>query len=358
MIIDLEKFVATERPYWAELEAILHKLESDAAHQLDLPQLRRLHYLYERTSSDLGKIVTFAAEPETRRYLENLVARAYGEIHETRERPHRIAPRDWFFKTFPQVFRRHAGAWWLSVVITVVGVLFGLGAVALDPEAKGVLLPFGHGNMDPAERVQQEERVQGRHLEDGKSSFSTMLMTHNTKVSVFTMALGMTWAVGTIVVLFYNGIILGGVVVDYVLAGQTKFLIGWLLPHGSIEIPAILIAGQAGLVLGGAMIGWGSRIPLRARLRAVAGDLVTLIGGVAVMLVWAGFIEAFLSQYHEPVIPYAAKIAFGTVELVLLGVFLARSGRGKNSSESDVSRSNPEQTPAEPNPKRETLNPV
>ena len=28
-------------------------------------------------------------------------------------------------------------------------------------------------------------------------------------------------------------------------------------------------------------------------------------------MVWAGFVEAFLSQYHEPIIPYAAKIAFG-----------------------------------------------
>ena len=45
------------------------------------------------------------------------------------------------------------------------------------------------------------------------------------------------------------------------------------------------------------------------------------------MLVWAGFVEAFLSQYHEPVIPYEAKIAFGLVELTLLCLFLGRSGR-------------------------------
>lgn len=43
-----------------------------------------------------------------------------------------------------------------------------------------------------------------------------------------------------------------------------------------------------------------------------------LIGGVAVMLVWAGIIEAFFSQVHEPVMPYAAKIAFGAAELLLL----------------------------------------
>src|SRR5213079_3164412 len=106
--------------------------------------------------------------------------------------------------------------------------------------------------------------------------------------------------VGTILMLFYNGIMIGAIAVDYIRAGQTKFLLGWLLPHGSIEIPAILIAGQAGLMLAGALIGWGKRLSMRARLRATSQDLVTLIFGVAVLLAWAGFVEAFLSQYHEP----------------------------------------------------------
>jgi hypothetical protein len=65
------------------------------------------------------------------------------------------------------------------------------------------------------------------------------------------------------------------------------------------------------------------------RLRAVSGDITTLIFGVGLMLIWAGFIEAFLSQYHEPVIPYDVKIAFGGVELMLLAAFLARSGANK-----------------------------
>jgi hypothetical protein len=94
-----------------------------------------------------------------------------------------------------------------------------------------------------------------------------------------------------------------------------------------IEIPAILIAGQAGLMLAFALIGWGKRISLRARLREVSKDLVTLIFGVAVLLVWAGLVEAFLSQYHEPIIPYSAKISFGAIELELLILLLAKSGR-------------------------------
>ena len=176
-----------------------------------------------------------------------------------------------------------------------------------------------------------EEKATHDRLAGEKVSFSTQLMTHNTKVSILTLALGMTWGFGTILMLFYNGVILGAVTVDYVRAGETNFLLGWLMPHGVIEIPAILIAGQAGLLLALALIGRGNRLPLRARLRAISPDLVTLIFGVACLLVWAGFVEAFLSQYHAPVIPYAAKIAFGGIELILLCLFLYKSGRRKES---------------------------
>src|SRR5213075_2388454 len=71
-----------------------------------------------------------------------------------------------------------------------------------------------------------------------------------------------------------------------------------------------------------------SRIPT-PKIRVITGDLMTLIFGVGILLVWAGFVEAFLSQYHEPIIPYWLKISFGTAELCLLTLFLACSGAGR-----------------------------
>jgi uncharacterized membrane protein SpoIIM required for sporulation len=327
VIINLPKFIAAERPHWSELEKTLAKIEADPDQPMNLDQLRRFHHLYERAAADLARITTFSSEPETRRYLESLIARAYGEIHETREKQQRLAPLKWFFQILPRTFRRNVRAFWLSLAITVAGCAFGGFALALDPEAKPVLMPFPHLQGDPAERVAREESADHDRLQGAKTSFSAMLMTHNTRVSIFTMALGMTWGIGTIIMLFYNGVILGAVAVDYVRAGQTTFLLGWLLPHGVVEIPAILIAGQAGLMLAKALIGRGAKDSLGSRVRAISVDLVTLIFGVGVMLVWAGFIEAFLSQYHYPVIPYIVKILFGLTELLLLCLFLSRSGR-------------------------------
>lgn len=330
MIIDLQKFVTSERPIWNQLEQWLNRIESEPDLRLNLQQLEQFHHLYQRTAADLAKIATFSSEPETRRYLENLVARAYGEIHETREKQRRFFPLQWFFQTWPQTFRRHIRAFYLSLAVTLAGCAFGGLAIAFDPDSKPVLMPFSHLLQDPRQRVAEEESSTNDRLEGQKATFSAELMTHNTQISIFTLALGMTWGIGSIIMLFYNGVILGAVAVDYVRAGETKFLLGWLMPHGVIEIPAILIAGQAAFLLAGALVGRGNRAKLRTRLRGVSSDVTTLIFGVGLMLIWAGFIEAFLSQYHEPVIPYDAKIAFGCVELVLLVVFLAKSGANKN----------------------------
>jgi uncharacterized membrane protein SpoIIM required for sporulation len=137
----------------------------------------------------------------------------------------------------------------------------------------------------------------------------------------------MTWGVGTLILLFYNGVILGAVAADYISAGFGTFLTGWLLPHGSVEIPAILLGGQGGFILAGALIGWGGRTSRPDRLRAVAPDLFAIVAGAAAMLVWAGMVEAFISQYHKPVVPYELKIAFGVCELVALTAFLGWAGR-------------------------------
>lgn len=326
MIVDLPRFLKAGQPAWSELEAILDKLEADPELKMDFAELRRFHRLYQRVSADLAKVQTFASEPEICRYLESLTGRAYAEINETRERSTIARPWRWFVRDFPAAFQRHIRAFHLSLVVTLAGVVFGAAAVGLDPDAKAAIIPeqFSHLMGDPAKRVEREEHRKEDPLSGRKAAFATSLMQHNIRVSITVLAFGMTWGIGTILFLFYNGVLVGAVALDYIRARETAFVLGWLLPHGVIEIPAILIAGQAGLLIGKALIGGRERSSLKSRLRALGPDLMTLIGGVAIMLVWAGTIESFFSQVHEPVIPYAVKIAFGLTELGLLCWFLNR----------------------------------
>ena len=325
MIIDIARFLAVERPYWEELEKLLEGLKNDPERKLPFDQVQRLHYLYERCSADLSRVGTFSAEPRLRQSLESLVAQAYAQIHETRA-PVKIRWKNLLF-VFPRAFRRHSAAFRLSVAATLLGTLFGWFVMQQDPASKAVLMPFPHLLGSPAERVKREESAKIDRLKGKKATFSAELMTHNIRVTIFAMAAGVSWGVGTLILLFYNGVLLGAVITDYVVSGQTAFLAGWLLPHGSIEIPAIVIGGQAGFVLASALIGWGGRETRTERFRVISQDLFALMGGAGVMLVWAGGIEAFVSQYHQPVIPYGLKIGFGVCELIALAAYLTWAGR-------------------------------
>ncbi len=244
MIIDLARFVAAEQPYWDELETALRRIEDNPEQRLPLPEIERLHYLYERSSADLARLDTFSTEPRLREFLSSLVSRAYSEIHETRA-PLHIEWRK-LILAFPQAFRRHLGAFQLAAAITLLGCAFGAFAVRQDARSKAILIPFSGLMQSPAERVAQEEHAKTDRLQGRKASFSAQLMTNNIRVTILALALGMTWGAGTVILLFFNGAILGAVAADYIAGGQGVFLSGWLLPHGSIEIPAILLGGQAG----------------------------------------------------------------------------------------------------------------
>src|SRR6516164_784632 len=112
MILDLRKFIERERPIWDELDKLLRKMENDPAAKLTLADAERTHYLFERTSSALVRIATFAAEPTLISFLQALVARAYSELNDNRVRARRFRLRTWLFTTFPRTFRRYQRYFW------------------------------------------------------------------------------------------------------------------------------------------------------------------------------------------------------------------------------------------------------
>jgi len=328
MIINMQEFSARGQPLWDELDHELILLSDNPSRQLSLKQVKRLHYLYSRTCADLSEMRTYGVERDICAYLEALCARAYAELH-TMERRRFINfhPFEWLSRTFPQAVRRHYRKLILSIALTVMGAIMGSTLLVVDPQSKDVLLPYAHLAITPSERVIKEEQSDSNTYKGRKMSGSAWYMIHNSKVSFMVIASGVTYGVLTFVLLFTNGVLLGAVCLDYIAAGESLFLTGWLLPHGSIEIPAILLAGEAALILGAALIGGRTRLSLAMRLRQALPDITTIAFGVMLMMIWAGIIEAAFSQYHEPVLPYWFKISFGVVQLLLVLWFFCFCGR-------------------------------
>ncbi len=325
MILDLDRFVRDGEPLWQALDQQLTHLEKHPYSTIGVPDLERLHALYQRASSDLLRVRALHSEARLRTYLESLVSRAYTAIHGVTEQ-RRFSPLSWLLQRFPRAVRRHSGALALSMALFWGGAALGAILLVLLFEDRATLFPFAGLEAKPSERVKRETVERSKQVSAQTGRFSAHLIQNNTRVAIFTFALGMTYGVGPTVLLFSNGVYLGAVAMDYIKDGQTIFLLGWLLPHGVIELPAIILAGQAAFLLTGALLPRGRRSPLAQRLREISPDALAIMGGVAVMLLWAGIVEAFFSQYHEPVIPYAVKIAFGVGQLAALVAFLKLAG--------------------------------
>lgn len=333
MILDLERFQAHARPRWTKLEELLVDLHERPDRRLKTAEAELLQELYARTAADLNRVTHGALAPELRQYLERLVARAYAELYfAPPNRSELWRPRRWLriFTAFPEAFRRQSRFFALALLITLLGCAFGGLAIRYDPASVDVLLPTDY-LRNPEQRVQQAEKGQAQPSDSVQleAQFSALLIKHNIEVSLLAAALGVTFGIGTALLLFENGVLLGAVVVRYTQQGFGLFVTAWLLPHGALEIPSILIAGQAGFYL--------ARLLLRRRedrdMRSSMHEWLLLVAGLAMMLVWAGLMEAFFSQHHAPVLPYGFKVAIGAAELVLLATYLLFTGRRENRAE-------------------------
>jgi len=333
VILNLQRFQAQARPRWKNLESLLGALESRPDRRLNPGEAQQLQELYAQAAVDLNRVTHGTLAPELRQYLERLVARAYAELYYAPPTRSEIwQPRRWLtlFKAFPEAFRRQSRYFALAVLVTFLGCAMGGLAVRYDPASVDVLLPADY-LRNPEQRVHQEEHGQGQHLHSAQTeaAFSAQLITHNTQVALLAAALGVTFGIGTALLLFENGVLLGAVAVHYTQRGFGLFMTAWLLPHGVFEIPSILIAGQAGFYLARLLLHRREDRNVRQSMR----EWLVLVAGLAMMLVWAGIMEAFFSQHHAPILPYGFKVAVAAAELVLLTIYLLLIGRRESGAE-------------------------
>jgi uncharacterized membrane protein SpoIIM required for sporulation len=123
---------------------------------------------------------------------------------------------------------------------------------------------------------------------------SSAIMTNNITVSFFTFAYGITAGIGTVAMLVFNGVMLGVVGTACWLHEMSLSLWSFVAPHGVLELPAIFIAGGAGLRLAQGLL-FPGLLSRRDSLAKAGTDAIRLLVGIIPMLIIAGTIEGFVS---------------------------------------------------------------
>lgn len=334
---DVNRFVRTRTPVWEQLEASLLDVERRGIKKLDLSEARRLGQLYRSTCSDLVRARTEMVDASVVDYLNGLVARAYAQIYARQGRGNRrglTAKTAWQFFSggFPRLFRQEWKAIGLAAVILFSGSALGATFTAVDEGSLSVLIPDQHQAHTPSERVADEEVDGGLQDPNASAAFSSFLFTHNIRVTFLVFALGITFGVGTVIVLFYNGVPLGALAMQYHMEGHGLFFWAWILPHGIPELTVVCIAGGAGLILARGMWMPGRRSRADAMIKEGLTASKLIVGGMP-LLVLAGLIEGTISQMHEPVVPYWLKLAVAGVTGVAVYAYLLFAGRGRPETE-------------------------
>jgi uncharacterized membrane protein SpoIIM required for sporulation len=318
--VNIERFIATQTPVWQQLDDLLMRAEST---EVTRDELQELVALYRRTCSDLNRARSYTANPDVLGYLNQLTGRAYRFIYQAaHEVPVHRAFSKLITKEIPAAFRRERLVIAVAAASMIIGTLFGALAVIVDPANGPRLIPGMFFTESPRERVAQIETGKERIDNLDKAFvFGASLYTHNIRVAFLAFSLGALTIVGGVLLLFYNGVILGAVATMYILDGVPLFFFAWVGPHGALELPSIVFAGAAGLVAGRALLMPGS-LSRAASMRRVLPSVWRIIIGTALTLVLAGLIEGSFSQFSSRSFPYEAKIAVAALLFISLMTYL------------------------------------
>jgi uncharacterized membrane protein SpoIIM required for sporulation len=305
--MEMPEFIEARRPRWEKLESLLDRAESHGLQGLALEEARTLGKLYRAVSSDLLWVRARSGSADVSGYLNDLVGRAYALTYPG-QRPRFADVWGFVARGFPFLLRQEWRMFIASALLFLAGTGFGYLGMLVDPDAAPYLVPEEHLSLDPVKRAAEEATSEGANVEQ-QAAFSSFLFTHNIQVAFFAFALGITVGVGTALMLFINGLMLGALAQVYTAKGLAGWFWAWILPHGIPEITAICIAGAAGLLLARGLVA-PRGLPRGLALRQEAVRAVKLLFGTLALFVLAGLIEGTISQIHPPRLSVAFKVTF------------------------------------------------
>jgi uncharacterized membrane protein SpoIIM required for sporulation len=309
------RWLERRKPYWARLEELVQRSSRGVA-VLSHLELQELGLLYRQTASDLAAVREDVTTRQLAAYLNQLLGRGHNLIYSGQK--NKVSGLLRFYgETYPRIFRETLAQTTIALLIFLVTGLAMWVITIHDPG-------FAHRVLGPQMMETIEQRkMWTESIVTIKPIASSGIMTNNLTVAFTAFAMGITAGLGTIYMMATNGVLIGVIGAATWRAGMALQLWSFVAAHGVLELPAIFIAGGAGLEIARGML-FPGMLPRKESLARAGGRGVRLLLGTVPMLVIAGVIEGFFSPSNAPV---AMKFALAAVLFAALLSYLFLVGR-------------------------------
>jgi uncharacterized membrane protein SpoIIM required for sporulation len=313
---NLKRWIARKESGWKQLDALLSTAEKKGLKSLNGRDIRALASLYRSTSADLAKAQTNQLGQTLIQSLQTLTSRGYSQIYQGSRRQEWRSVLEFCRWGFPKVVQQTIGYTALATALFLVGAIVAWWFSWQDPSFLALVVPD-----EMIVKVRDRGELWMGSIVGIEPLASSGIMINNLTVAFRIIAGGLTAGLLTIWALVMNGVFLGGV---GCLVGQNNLaysLWAFVFPHGSLELPAIFLAGGAGLLIARALVFPGQYRRIDA-FKVYGQQAAQLVFGIVPMLVIAGIIEGFFSP--SPIIPEPFKYLAGSGLLWLLILYCSR----------------------------------
>ena len=296
----MSRFIVENKADWEELERLVARARR-SLRGMSAEELTRLDVLYRRTTLHLAQAGTRTTDAKLIHYLNSLTAAAHSVIYLSPRRSVFAGAarfmKEGFARAVARTWRYHA----VSALLMLAGALLAYVAVVRDPLTAYSIMPAGEVRLPGATAEQLQLALRAGRGESGgtKFFFASFLFQHNLKVGLLSMATGVLAGIPTVLLTFYNGMMVGAFSAIHHLRGIYADYWAWILPHGVSELWAIVLFGGVGLMFGHALISPGRRSRAES-LRDAGVEAAKICVGAGAMLVVAAIAESYVRQSNLP----------------------------------------------------------
>lgn len=323
--MDIDAFVASHQATWWRLQALneqARKLKSMSPEELD-----EMVMLYQRSGAHLAHArVTYAFDPALVSRLTLLVSEAHGLLYGQRDTEIRRSVATFAATTFP------AAIWSIRRFILIAFLLMMIPWavmqvwLSVSPSAFDVVAPEG------ASSQYIEQDFEEYYSNQPSQNFASQVFLNNIRVGFFAFAAGVLACVVTAMILIVNGANVGVAGGLFTHVGQADKFWGLILPHGLLELSAVIVAGAAGLRIGWTVIAPGDRTRFSA-LTQEARRAGNVLVGLVVAFLLAAMVEGFVTGKPWPT---SVRVGIGvTVFVAFWGLTIVFALRQQGASADD-----------------------